>query len=283
MPRSVEPSNLEQTPDYGDLNFQDKLDSGPAGKTNYIQDLAEPLKWIGFALLGIYASTVVAGALPVKLLDPVWINRVCGSIRGGVSFPLLALAVILTGAYLERTGNEPPLITRLRRLCSWVALGFVLMIPLQSWSGEKLIGLAIQNQQARIQPAEMALKALYAATNADELQAAIRSIPGASPNISNRFDEPVRLIRDRLIAEIEPQLDKQKDQIKGVIGGIRRDSVIVLVKDTSQALFSALAFAALGRSKSNRPTLLQKLVRPTKMSGAQLDEYDRFANANEKI
>ena len=282
MPRSVEPGNQQETPDYGDLNFQDKLDSGPAGKTNYIQDLAEPLKWIGFALLGIYAATVFAAALPVKLLDPVWINRVCGSIRGGVSFPLLAMAVILIGAYLERTGNEPPLITRLRRLCSWVALGFVLMIPLQIWSGQKLIDQAIQNQQARIQPGEMALKALYAATNADELQAAIRSIPGAPPNISNRFDEPVRKVRDRLIAEIEPQLDKQKDQIRGVTGEIRRDNVIGLVKDAIVAMFSALAFAALGRSKSNRPTLLQKLVRPTIMPGAQLDEYERLADVYEK-
>ncbi len=283
MSRSIEPGNQEETQDYGDLNFQDQHDSRPAGKTNFIQDLAEPLKWVGFALLGIYAAAVGAAALPVRLLDPAWINSVCSSIRSGVLFPLLAMVLILISAYLERTGNEPPLITRLRRLCSLVTLGFVLMIPLQIWSGQKLIDLAIQNQQARVQPLDMALRALYATANADELQAAIRSIPGASPNISNRFDEPVRLIRDRLIAEIEPQLDKQKDQIKGVIGGIRRDSVIVLVKDTSQALFSALAFAALGRSKSNRPTLLQKLVRPTKMSGAQLDEYDRFANANEKI
>jgi hypothetical protein len=163
-----------------------------------------------------------------------------------------------------------------------VALGFVLMIPLQIWSGQKLIDQAIQNQQARIQPGEMALKALYAAANADELQAAIRSIPGAPPNISNRFDEPVRKVRDRLIAEIEPQLDKQKDQIRGVTGEIRRDSVINLVKDAIVALFSALAFAALGRSKSNRPTLLQKFVRPTIMPGAQLDEYERLADVYEK-
>lgn len=282
MPRSVEPGNQEEILNYGSLNLQDKLDSRPAGKSNFTQDLAEPLKWIGFALLGIYAVTVVAAALPVKLLDPAWINRVCGSIRGGVSFPLLAMALILIGAYLERTGNEPPLITRLRRLCSWVALGFVLMIPLQIWSGQKLIDQAIQNQQARIQPGEMALKALYAAANADELQAAIRSIPGAPPNISNRFDEPVRKVRDRLIAEIEPQLDKQKDQIRGVTGEIRRDSVISLVKDAIVALFSALAFAALGRSKSNRPTLLQKFVRPTIMPGAQLDEYERLADIYEK-
>lgn len=282
MPRSVEPGDLAGTSDYGDLNFQDNLDSRPVGKTNFIQDLAEPLKWIGIALLGIYVATVLAAALPVKLLDPGWINRICGSIRGGVSFPLEAMALILIGAYLERTGKEPPLITRLRRLCSWVALGFVLMIPLQSWSGQQLINLAIQNQQARIQPGEMALKALYGATNADELQAAIRSIPGAPPNISNRFDEPIPKVRDRLIGEIEPQLDRQKDQIRALTGQIRRDSTINLVKDGIVALLSALAFAALGRYKPNRPTLLQKLVRPPSIPGSEIDEFERLADAYEE-
>ncbi len=169
---------------------------------------------------------------------------------------------IIKTAYLERTGNESPLITRLRRLCSWVAPGFVLMIPLQSWSGQKLIELAIQNQQARIQPGEMALKAIYAATDAEHLLGAIRSIPGTPPNSDGRLEEPVEKVRDPLIRQIEPRVEKQKDQIRQVVGDIGRDSLISLVKGGIVALFSALAFAAIGRSKPNRPTLLQKLVGP---------------------
>jgi hypothetical protein len=67
-----------------------------------------------------------------------------------------------------------------------------------------------------------------------------------------------------------------------VVGDIGRDSLISLVKDGIVALFSALAFAAIGRSKSNRPTLLQKFVRPTIMPGAQLDEHERLADIYEK-
>jgi hypothetical protein len=192
------------------------------------------------------------------------------------------MALILISVYLQRTGKEPPLITRLRRLCSWVALGFVLMIPLQSWSGQKLIELAIQNQQARIQPGEMALKAIYAATDAEQLLDAIRSIPGTPPNIGGRLEEPVEKVRDRLIRQIEPQVDKQKEQIRQVVGDIRRDSLISLVKDGIVALFSALAFAAIGRSKPNRPTLLQKLVGPPSPSSAALDEFARLADTYEE-
>ena len=259
MPRSGNTDDYGRSSEPEDPNFGGNEASRRSGIGRRIQDLADPLKWIGIGLLAIYVATVVAAALPVKLMDPIWINRICGSIRGGVSFPLEAMALIMIGAYLQRMGKEPPMVTDFRRLCSWAALGFLLMIPLQSWAGQKLSDLAVQNQQARIEPAQNALKAVYAATNAEELLNAIRIIPGAPPNISGRFEEPVPKVRERLISEIEPQVRQQKEQLKLVTGEIRRDSFINLIKDGFVALFSALAFAAIGRSKPNKPTFLQRL------------------------
>jgi hypothetical protein len=282
MPRSGDVDDYERSSSPEDPNFRGQQDSRRSGNGRRIQDLADPLKWIGIGLLGTYVVTVVAATLPVKLLDPIWINRICGSIRGGVSFPLEAMALIMLGAYLQRTGKEPPMVTDFRRLCSWVALGFVLMIPLQSWAGQKLTDLAVQNQQARIEPAQRALKAVYAATNAEELLNAIRIIPGAPPNISGRFEEPVPKIRERLISEIEPQVDQQKEQLNQVTGEIRRDSFINLIKDGFVALFSALAFAAIGRSKPYKPTLLQSLFGSSRTSSAAREEFSRLADEYEQ-
>jgi hypothetical protein len=133
------------------------------------------------------------------------------------------------------------------------------MIPLQSWAGQKLTNLAVQNQQARIEPAQTALKALYAATNAEKLLNAIRIIPGAPPNIGGRFDEPVPNVRQRLISQIEPQVRQQQEQLRQVSSEIRSNGLIALVKDGLVALLSALAFAAIGRSRPYLPTLLQRL------------------------
>jgi hypothetical protein len=282
MPRSGDVDDYERSSSPEDPNFRGQQDSRRSGNGRRIQDLADPLKWIGIGLLGTYVVTVVAATLPVKLLDPIWINRICGSIRGGVSFPLEAMALIMLGAYLQRTGKEPPMVTDFRRLCSWVALGFVLMIPLQSWAGQKLTDLAVQNQQARIEPAQRALKAVYAATNAEELLNAIRIIPGAPPNISGRFEEPVPKIRERLISEIEPQVDQQKEQLNQVTGEIRRDSFINLIKDGFVALFSALAFAAIGRSKPYKPTLLQSFFGSSRTSSAAREEFSRLADEYEQ-
>jgi hypothetical protein len=281
MPRSGNTDDYGRSSEPEDPNFGGKESSRRSGIGRRIQDLADPLKWIGIGLLGIYVATVVAAALPVKLMDPIWINRICGSIRGGVSFPLEAMALIMIGAYLQRTGKEPPMVTDFRRLCSWAALGFLLMIPLQSWAGQKLTDLAVQNQQARIEPSQTALKAVYAATNAEELLNAIRIIPGAPPNISGRFEEPVPKVRARLISEIEPQVRRQKEQLKQVTGEIRRDSFINLIKDGFVALFSALAFAAIGRSKPNKPTFLQRLFGQPRTP--EMEELAKLSDEYEQI
>jgi len=141
----------------------------------------------------------------------------------------------------------------------------------------KLIDTAIEAQQARLAPAENALKAVYAATNGDQLLEAIRLIPGAPPNIGGRFDEPVPKVRERLISEIEPQVRQQKGQLKEVIDTIRRDSLIALVKDGVVALLSALAFAAIGRSRPYRRTLLSSLLGAPNASSSASEEFHKHA------
>lgn len=135
MTRSGNPDDYGRSSKPEDPNFGGKEASRRSGIGRRIEDLTDPLRWIGIGLLGIYVATVVAAALPVKFMDPIWINRICGSIRGGVSFPLIAIALIMIGAYLQRTGKEPPMVTDFRRLCSWAALGFLLMIPLRAGLG----------------------------------------------------------------------------------------------------------------------------------------------------
>lgn len=249
--------------------------------TSYFIDLNRLLTWIGIALLGIYVVTVIAAAIPVRLLDPAWINRICGSIRGGVSFPLEAMALILLGAYLDRPSKEPRLVSNLRRACSWVALGFILMIPLQSWAGQKLIEQAVGNTQAQLQPFTQALKNIYAANSEESLLQAIRTIPGAPPNIGGRFTDPLPKVRQELIRQIEPQVREKEAQAETIKSDIKRDTTIAIVKDGIVAFFSALGFAALGRSRPERPTLLLGITQPGRLRHKVHDDISRWIDEDE--
>lgn len=197
-------------------------------------------------------------------------------LRGGSSFPLEALALILLGTYLSLPSREPLLITQLRRWCIWVALGFLLMIPLQTWASQQLTEQKVSAQREALQPAFTALKNIYAASNEETLIGAIRTIPGSPPNIGGRLQEPWREVRQRLISEIEPQVQQRRELLKRAVGEMRRTSLVGQLKDGAVALFTALAFAAVGRSGPLRPSLLRAVLQPGRLRHRVPKDVERW-------
>lgn len=209
---------------------------------------------VAYALLGIYAVTVIAAALPLQLLQPAWIERVCGSLRGGVSFPLIAL-VFLVMAQSPRTRDvEPASSIRLRRLSSAVALGFVLMVPLQTWAGVQVVRLNLRAERQQLLPISRGLERIRLAESEEALLGALASLPGAPPNLSGSLREPLAVVRQRLIAEIEPQLRARETRINDLGRQLWQEGLLRWVKDAAVALFAAMAFATIGRARphSNR-------------------------------
>ena len=115
-------------------------------------ELGFVLFWVALALLGIYSVTVLAAALPIHILQPSWIERICGSLRGGVSFPLIALALLVIGDQASASADEGRLVSRLRYWACFAALGFVLMIPLQTWAGIGVVQQFAKNEKAQLRP-----------------------------------------------------------------------------------------------------------------------------------
>ena len=100
-------------------------------------------------------------------------GAVCAPLIKTAPFPLLGLALLQIAAEL---GPHDPLLKSRARLCSQLAvaaaLGFLLLLPLQTVAGLQQGRSLNQAQAARIQGAEAKLKALHqavagAASNAD--------------------------------------------------------------------------------------------------------------------
>ena len=134
---------------------------------------APGLSVVALVLFVLFASLVAAALFPLQLLDPAWQLRLAGTLINGAPFPLLGLALLQIAAEL---GPHDPLLKNRARLCSQLAvaaaLGFLLLLPLQTIAGLKTSRSLNQAQAARIQGAEGKLKALRqavasAASNAD--------------------------------------------------------------------------------------------------------------------
>ena len=231
------------------------------------------LHWSGVALLGIYVVTVLATALTSRFLDPAWIERVAGSLRGGVSFPLIALALMLVSAYLHDPDHPNTYLPLVSRLAYFAALGFFLLIPLQTWASFQLLYKLGAQEQAQLKVFSRGLERIRFSLTEEQLSDALFSIPGAPRLTPGTLSVPFAQARQGLIAQIEPQLREQAAQLKQADAMRWRQAWPRLIKDAFTNLFAALGFAAAGRLTPERPTLLEGLVFPELRRLGTLDPH----------
>lgn len=165
------------------------------------------LQGIGLALIIVYAVTVTAVAVPVELLQPVWIEKVSGSLRGGASFPLVGAGLMVMAELLDPgSWRLARRVGRIRGLALWAALGFVMLIPLQI-----AVGINLQYQQKhRGQGVVKEFSELFddirVAPDEASLKQAIARLPGAPPILPERFRDPLPAVKQQVLDQLNPQL-----------------------------------------------------------------------------
>ena len=134
---------------------------------------APGLSVVALVLFLLFASLVVAALFPLQPLDPAWQLRLAVTLINSAAFPLLGLALLQIAAEL---GPHDPQLKSRARLCSQLAvaaaLGFLLLLPLQTVAGLQQGRSLNQAQASRLQGAEAKLRALRevvagATSNAD--------------------------------------------------------------------------------------------------------------------
>ena len=197
-------------------------------------DLAEALQFAGLALLGIYLINALGQLLPVRIIDPAWGRGVVGALIGSGAFALTGMAFVQLGEALDP--GQAALARRarrLRQLCLPVGLGFLLLIPLQTWlEVQRLADIAAQGK-LELSILQQGDRAIMAARNEVELIEALRNLPGAPP------------IRDRLAAPFEQIQQEMHGQIAPQIRALRQRQLQELAPRRSEAINRSLVGAAM--------------------------------------
>jgi hypothetical protein len=224
---------------------------------------APGLSVVAVVLFALFASLVAAALFPLQLLDPAWQLRLAGTLINTAPFPLLGLALLQIAAEL---GPHDPLLKSRARLCSQLAvaaaLGFLLLLPLQTVAGLQQGRSLNQAQASRIQGAEAKLKALRqavagATSNAD-LNQQLQKLSGPVLGPAD-IAQPMPLLK----AQVAAVLDQAALQISRERAASQPRTPLLLLPELLRngfaSLVLALGFAALGRRPRSPVPLLQEL------------------------
>lgn len=225
-------------------------------------DIASVLYWAGFALFGVYVTNQLLLAWPVALLQPAWQERVARSLVEGAIFPLVGSCLVLLAGLLDPQRKVlARRVRRVRALAMGAAIGFALLIPLQTLAGVRLLRAAASDGQQRLAQVRRATEAMEKSTTAEELRSAILQIPGIeAPQLPATFNRPVPELRARLVERLRPRIKAVENRLEEELAQRWQNWMLKALRDALLAGFFAVGFAAIASSSPRSPSLLWRLT-----------------------
>ena len=224
---------------------------------------ARSLSRLSLVFVVLYVLLVVSSAIPAKLLDYDWLNRVTATLINGSSMPLLALFVLVVG---NRLYPENQLLDDRRKLFSRLAgvafLGFLLLIPLHIFTG--LLQQTGNSDQFRaLDTAERQLnsyrQAANQSTSVSELQTRLAKLnaPVINPDILARPLPEVKAQMGAAFNQVAAQIAEQRQALSAESGWTTRGPEVLRI--VIACLVLAFGFAAFAQPTPSAPLLIDSM------------------------
>lgn len=225
--------------------------------------VADSLQWLAYALILVFLAQVITALFPLALLQAQWIVRVSAALRGTASLPLLSLGLLLLAGMIdEEVMPSSRHLNRIRQIATYAAIGFLLLIPVQSYGAVRSINNQVRESQEQLNRLAAAANQVQQANTEQQLRQAIREIPGGERLADRPLGADVQTIKTGLLARLRPTVNRLENQLKDNQAKALQNTILPLVRDGLISLAYALGFAGIGANAPGHPTLLRRLLKP---------------------
>ena len=220
------------------------------------------LLWVARILFVLFLCVIVGAALPLNVLDPTWQLSVFSAVVNTSGYPLVGMGLLHLAADLDHS-NE--LLHNQRRLCARlavpVALGFVLMVPLQSFLLWQQNSTTIAGQEAQLTRRERSLsdlrQAVDAATSTADLQKRLQAL-NRPPLSAAEQAMPLQMLKLQAKAALKQSASALRRGREGLPRGDIFSLIQISLHNSVACLALALGFAALAKRRHSNVPLLQE-------------------------
>ena len=215
--------------------------------------LARILSAASSCLLVVFLAAALAALLPIRFTDPTWQLGVTSSLVNNGSFALISLVLLHFAADLEpANGRWQARCTTFRQLAIAATLGFLLVVPLHSFSTWRAIAAseaATTFRQRQVTETFGALReVIRTAPTLGDLQARLRRLNGPALQAAD-LAKPLPQLRQQLLVALQQAESTVKAQLPASDPELTWGSI----KDSARVVVSALAFAFAFGAAACRP------------------------------
>ena len=203
--------------------------------------------WVGVVLLGSFLVGLI-NAAPPRLLDPTWLLNLVGLLLSSGTIALIgALLICLARLFNLSNSKLQKRAQFVRKLAVWVALGWLLLIPLQLFLGVRLINSKGSEEIQQIQSLERIAKAVRDANSEFELRQALAQVPNQPP--LPPLTVPLPVAKANLLAQFQKTVNTAKNNQEQ--GSSTRLQIWLkeAFRNSLQSLLLSLGFIAIGKDR----------------------------------
>ena len=198
---------------------------------------------VAIALFVVFVAVVIASSLPPRLLDPAWQLRFTGTLVNNGTIAVLGLVLMWLATILHpASGRLRARRDQISSLAVAAAIGYLLLIPLQTYAVWQGVSSANLGQRSQLRTANEKLgqlrKAVNEATSTADLQSRLQALRGPTLPAAD-LARPIALVRPQILAG----LDSAETTVRQRLSGLPPDRLWQLVQESVRVLVSALAYA----------------------------------------
>ena len=228
---------------------------------SYVEEVAIALNWGAILLFVLFLIGILGSAWPVRLVNPLWLQSVGDKLLASGPIAMVGAVLLLLAKLLDP--ESAPIgrrVALLRRLSFWIAFGFLLLIPLQIYSGISLLRQFRANDTRELNAYIATTRAIESARSYDDILRAMRLLPGQAPALPASIDVPLDVVKTKLSNDLNPFIKRYQNEADAMGMKCLNDWFVQLARNVIAALLLFFSFAAIGKRFAAQPTLLQMVL-----------------------
>ena len=203
--------------------------------------------WVGAVLLGSFLAGLI-NAAPPRLADPAWQLNLIGLLLGSGGMALIGSLLICLARVFDQSDRQIQNRALLvRKLATWVALGWLLLIPLQLFLGVRFINIQGSSELEQIQGIERVAKAVRDANSEFELRKAMALLPNQPP--LPPLTVPLPVAKANILAQFQKSINTAKNNQD--LGSSNRLQIWLkeAFRNSIQSFLLAWGFLTIGKNR----------------------------------
>lgn len=216
-------------------------------------DGARYIHWVGLVLLGSFLVSLI-NATPIRIAEGPWQLNLIGILLNNGGIALLGSLLICVARLFNLNDRQVKSRSLLiRTLASWVALGWLLLIPLQLFVGVRLINTQVGTEIDQVKRLERVAREVRNANTELELRTALAQLPNQAP--LPPITVPLEVAKSNLLAQFQKSINGAKNKLDDLNSNRWQTWMKEVFRNSLQSLLFSIGFLAIGKNRALDPAM----------------------------